>query len=79
MINSDILINELADCGYTDDDIEVIYQTEDDIKSGYTSKMAIILKAAAIKKRLQKKFHKELSKELTDLMVNIAEGKNIDE
>ena len=79
MINSDIIINELDDWGYTDDDIEVVYQTEDDIKSGYTSKIALILKAAAIKKRLQKKYHEDLSKELTDLMVNIAEGKSIDE
>ena len=79
MIKPDIILNELSDCGYTDDDLEVILKNGDDVKSGYTSKMALILKAAAIKKRLQKKYHEELSKELTVLLVNIAEGKNIDE
>ena len=55
----------------TDDQIYIHYGD----KEGYTSKMTFILEVAEIKRRLKEKYYEELTKEVSQLAKDIAEGK----
>ena len=71
LLDKDIKIAPLSDSGYTDDSISILYDNHE----GFTTKTDFILKSAAIRKRLQEEYQKKLSKELTQLAISIALGK----
>ena len=72
LLSEDISIGNLSALGVgTDDQIYIHYGN----KEGYTSKITFILEVAAIKRKLKEKYNEELSKEVSQLAKDIAEGK----
>lgn len=72
LLSDDISIGNLSEMDIgTDDEIYIHYRD----KEGYTSKMTFVLEVAAIKRRLKEKYYEELSKEVSQLAKDIAEGK----
>ncbi len=72
LLGDDISIGNLSEMGIgTDDQIYIHYGD----KEGYTSKMTFVLEVASIKRRLKEKYYEELSKEVSQLAKDIAEGK----